>query len=150
MVPARYVYSADGWKGPEHLRPLWRYSVFLTGLTAKSPLLDRPGQEGWLRDQVKIAKPPCSAQTGWLTQKRLFDPPPVTFPSLLEHTPGFDSQLLHACNQGGSLQAHSCCGAIRAANPTFCISQGSQDIALLLEPCCRRVACRRESVQVAG
>src|SRR5688572_1516045 len=76
--------------------------------------------------------------------------PQPTFPSLLEHTPGFDSQLLHACNQSSSLQAHSCCGAIRAPNPTVGISQGAKDIALLLEPCCRRVGCRRESVQVAG
>jgi hypothetical protein len=27
-----------------------------------------PGQEGWLRDQVNIAKPPYLAQTGWLIQ----------------------------------------------------------------------------------
>jgi hypothetical protein len=30
-----------------------------------------PGQEGWLRDQVNIAKPLYLAQTGWLIQNSL-------------------------------------------------------------------------------
>jgi hypothetical protein len=51
----------------------------------RSPLLDRSGQEGWLRDQVKIAKPPYFRADGVVDPETPFlDPPPRRFaPPLL-------------------------------------------------------------------
>src|SRR5688572_4068494 len=69
---------------------------------------------------------------------------------LLEHAPRFNSQLLHACNQSGSLQTHSCSSAVGAANTAVGVSQDTQDVALLLEICRRLEACRAEQFRVAG
>jgi hypothetical protein len=48
-------------------------SAYIGMITASSNLsgegIAPPGQEGRLRDQVKIAKPPYFAQTGWWIQR---------------------------------------------------------------------------------
>jgi hypothetical protein len=51
-----------------------------------------PGQEGWLREEVKIAKPPYLAQTGWWIQRgSLIHHPGAFAPPLLSRRGNADS-----------------------------------------------------------